>query len=71
MEDSLVIQARRIAGDFLLEQVKTSYQIIGKGIVNKVCIVETESCKLVVRMNDTGTFPNFLASLDLRCCPLV
>ncbi|MDQ0901303.1 fructosamine kinase family protein [Paenibacillus sp. V4I7] len=60
MEDSLVIQARRIAGDFLLEQVKTSYQIIGKGNVNKVCVVETESRKVVVRMNDKGTYPNFI-----------
>ncbi|SFF26180.1 hypothetical protein SAMN04487969_12121 [Paenibacillus algorifonticola] len=43
MEDSVVTQAERIAGDFLLEQVKASYQIIGKGIVNQVCVVETES----------------------------
>lgn len=35
MEDSVVIQAERIAGDFLREQVNTSYQIIGKGSVNK------------------------------------
>ena len=45
MEDSIVIQAERIAGDFLLEQVKTSYRIIGKGITNQVCVVETESRK--------------------------
>ena len=59
MEDSVVIQAERIAGDFLLEQVKTSYQIIGKGITNQVCVVETESRKVVVRMNDKDTFPSF------------
>jgi aminoglycoside phosphotransferase (APT) family kinase protein len=60
MEDSVVIQAERIAGDFLLEQVKTSYQIIGKGIVNQVCVVETESRKVVVRMNDTGTYASYI-----------
>jgi aminoglycoside phosphotransferase (APT) family kinase protein len=60
MEDSVVIQAERIAGDFLLEQTKTSYQIIGKGIINQVCVVETESRKVVVRMNDKDTFPSFI-----------
>lgn len=60
MEDSVVTQAGRIAGDFLLEQVKASYQIIGKGFVNQVCVVETESRKVVVRMNDTGTYPSYL-----------
>jgi tRNA A-37 threonylcarbamoyl transferase component Bud32 len=60
MEDSVVIQAERIAGDFLLEQTKTSYQIIGKGIINQVCVVETESRKVVVRMNDNDTFPSFM-----------
>ncbi|WP_028550302.1 aminoglycoside phosphotransferase family protein [Paenibacillus sp. UNC451MF] len=60
MEDSVVIQAERIAGYFLLEQVKTSYQIVGKGTVNKVCVVETESRKVVVRMNDSSTFPSFI-----------
>lgn len=60
MEDSVVIQAERIASDFLLEQVKTSYPIIGKGITNQVCIVETERHKVVVRMNDNDTFPSFI-----------
>ncbi|XEC95974.1 aminoglycoside phosphotransferase family protein [Paenibacillus tarimensis] len=60
MEDSVVTRAERIAGDFLLEQVKTSYQIIGKGFVNQVCVVETESRKVVVRMNDTGTYPSYM-----------
>jgi aminoglycoside phosphotransferase (APT) family kinase protein len=60
MEDSVVMQAERIAGDFLLEQTKTSYQIIGKGIINQVCVVETESHKVVVRMNDKDTFPSFI-----------
>lgn len=60
MEHSVVMQAERITGDFLLEQPKTSYQIIGKGIVNQVCVVETESHKVVVRMNDKDTFPCFV-----------
>lgn len=60
MEDSIVIQAERIAGDFLQEQVKSSYQIIGKGIVNQVCLVETESDKVIVRMNDKGTYQSFI-----------
>jgi len=59
MEVSVVLQAERIAGDFLREQVKTSYQIIGKGNTNQVCVVETESHKVVVRMNDKDTFPEF------------
>lgn len=60
MEDSTVKQAERIAGDFLQEQVKTSYQIIGKGITNQICVVETESHKVVVRMNDKDEFPEFV-----------
>ena len=60
MEDSVVIQAERIAGDFLLEQVKTSYQIIGKGITNQVCVVETESRKVVVRMNNKDSYPSYM-----------
>lgn len=60
MEDSLVKQAERITGNFLQEQVKTTYQIIGKGMTNQVCVVETESNKVVVRMNDKDTFPSFI-----------
>jgi aminoglycoside phosphotransferase (APT) family kinase protein len=60
MKDSLVKQAARIAGDFLEEQVKNSYQILGKGITNQVCVVETEIHKVVVRMNDEDTFPSFI-----------
>jgi aminoglycoside phosphotransferase (APT) family kinase protein len=60
MEDSVVTQAERIAGDFLREQTKTSYQIIGKGITNQVCVVETKSHKVVVRMNDKDTLPSFI-----------
>jgi len=60
MEESVVIQAERIACDFLLEQAKTSYQIIGKGIINQICVVETESHKVVVRMNDKDSFPSFI-----------
>lgn len=60
MEDAEVIQAERIAGDFLREQIITSYQIIGKGITNQVCVVETRSHKVVVRMNDKDSFPSFI-----------
>ncbi|WP_219834838.1 phosphotransferase family protein [Paenibacillus sp. R14(2021)] len=60
MDDAVVTQAERIAGDILLEQVKASYQIIGKGFVNQVCVVETERRKVVVRMNDTGTYPSYV-----------
>lgn len=60
MEESVIIQAERIACNFLLEQVKTSYQIIGKGIINQIVVVETESHKVVVRMNEKDTFPSFI-----------
>ncbi|WP_337099416.1 phosphotransferase family protein [Paenibacillus sp. YIM B09110] len=56
---SAVKRAERFASDFLLEQVKTSYQIIDKGIVNQVCVVETENCKVVVRMNDIGSYSSY------------
>ncbi|WP_454191068.1 phosphotransferase [Paenibacillus sp. Marseille-Q7038] len=60
MGDSLIIQAERIVTNFLLEQVKTSYPIIGKGFVNQVFLVETESCIVVVRMNDIGAYPIYV-----------
>ncbi len=60
MKDSVVKQAERIASDFLLEQTITSYQIIGKGTVNQVCVVETERHNVVVRMNNKDTFPSFI-----------
>jgi len=60
MEKSVVLQAERIACDFLQEQVKSSYQIIGKGIINQIFVVETESHKVVVRMNDKDTFQSFI-----------
>jgi tRNA A-37 threonylcarbamoyl transferase component Bud32 len=60
MKNSVVLKAERIAGDFLQERVKKSLQIIGKGIVNQVCIAETDNSKVVVRMNDAGTYPCFV-----------
>lgn len=60
MENSVVIQAEQITGNFLQEQVKSSYQVIGKGIANQVCVVETENHKVVVRMNDKDTFPEYV-----------
>ncbi|MEH6991727.1 aminoglycoside phosphotransferase family protein [Neobacillus drentensis] len=60
MKNSVVLKAERIAGDFLQERVKKSLQIIGKGIVNQVCVAETDNSKVVVRMNDAGTYPCFV-----------
>ncbi|WP_339293973.1 aminoglycoside phosphotransferase family protein [Paenibacillus sp. FSL W7-1279] len=60
MGESVATQAERIASDFLHEEIKTSYQIIGKGIVNQVFVVETKSRKVVVRMNDSAAFPSYV-----------
>ncbi|MET3851473.1 phosphotransferase [Paenibacillus sp. OAE614] len=60
MDDSLVKQAARIAGNFLQEKVIASYQIKGKGITNQVCVVETELHKVVVRMNGKDEYPSFI-----------
>lgn len=60
MKESLVKQAARIAGHFLQEEVKTSYQIEGKGITNQVCVVETEINKVVVRMNVKDEYQSFI-----------
>ncbi|RED32178.1 phosphotransferase family protein [Paenibacillus sp. VMFN-D1] len=60
MNESLVKQAARIAGHFLQEEVKTSYQIEGKGITNQVCVVETEINKVVVRMNVKDEYQSFI-----------
>jgi fructosamine-3-kinase len=59
MQDAFVRQAARIAGDFLQEQVRASYPIIGKGVANQVCVVETENHKVVVRMNDKAAYSGF------------
>lgn len=60
MKNSIVRQAEQIASEFLLEQVKCSHQIVGKGFVNQVCLVETASHKVVVRMNDPDTYSTFV-----------
>lgn len=60
MKNSVVNQAEQIASDFLLEPVKCSHHIIGKGFVNQVCLVETASHKVVVRMNDPDTYSTFV-----------
>ncbi|SEO03621.1 phosphotransferase [Paenibacillus sp. OV219] len=60
MNESIVLQAEKIASDFLKEQVKASYPIIDKGIINQVCVVETESHKVVVRMNGKDTYASFV-----------
>ncbi|OMF11425.1 phosphotransferase [Paenibacillus amylolyticus] len=60
MKNSIVNQAEQIANDFLLEKVTCSYHIVGKGFVNQVCLVETASHKVIVRMNNPDTYPTFL-----------
>lgn len=60
MEDSVVLQAEQIASGFLQESVKASYPIIGKGFVNQVCVVETDSRNVVVRMNDTAAYSSYV-----------
>ncbi|WP_145325163.1 aminoglycoside phosphotransferase family protein [Paenibacillus xylanexedens] len=60
MKNSVVNQAEQIASDFLLEKVTCSHHIIGKGFVNQVCLVETASHKVVVRMNDPDTYSTFV-----------
>ncbi|WP_145151561.1 aminoglycoside phosphotransferase family protein [Paenibacillus xylanexedens] len=60
MKNSIVNQAEQIASDFLLEKVTCSHHIVGKGFVNQVCLVETASHKVVVRMNNPDTYPTFL-----------
>ncbi|WP_342570964.1 aminoglycoside phosphotransferase family protein [Paenibacillus sp. FSL R5-0749] len=60
MKNSVVRQAEQIASDFLLEKVKCSHHILGKGFVNQVCLVETASRKVVVRMNDPDTYSTFV-----------
>ncbi|QHW30903.1 aminoglycoside phosphotransferase family protein [Paenibacillus rhizovicinus] len=60
MKNAVVIQAERIAADYLGEQVRSAYQIVGKGFVNQVCVVEGEQRKIVIRMNDRGTYPDYV-----------
>ncbi|MEO2257096.1 aminoglycoside phosphotransferase family protein [Paenibacillus amylolyticus] len=60
MKNSIVRQAEQIASEFLLEQVTCSHHIVGKGFVNQVCLVETASHKVVVRMNDPDTYFTFV-----------
>ncbi|WP_340399326.1 aminoglycoside phosphotransferase family protein [Paenibacillus sp. FSL H8-0079] len=60
MKNFIVNQAEQIASDFLLEKVTCSHHIVGKGFVNQVCLVETASHKVIVRMNNPDTYPTFL-----------
>ncbi|MBD3919196.1 aminoglycoside phosphotransferase family protein [Paenibacillus sp. PR3] len=59
-KDTVIIRAEQIAGDFLQEQVIGSYQILDKGMINQVCVVETERNKVVVRMNNQSTYPSYI-----------
>ncbi|WP_405115831.1 aminoglycoside phosphotransferase family protein [Paenibacillus sp. FSL K6-1217] len=60
MKDRVITQAERLAVDYLQETVKASYQIIGKGFVNQVCVVETAAHKVVVRMNSADAYPGYV-----------
>ncbi|MBS4220324.1 aminoglycoside phosphotransferase family protein [Bacillus sp. FJAT-49711] len=60
MIQSHVSKAERITEDFLQERVIKSYQIIGKGSVNQVCVAETNNRKVVVRMNKADTYSSFV-----------
>ncbi|WP_308634900.1 phosphotransferase family protein [Paenibacillus silvisoli] len=58
-ENSILLRAERIAGDYLREPITESYPIVGKGMVNQVCVVATERRKVVVRMNDEAAYTRF------------
>src|SRR5690606_12411305 len=60
MNKIVLNKAEQIAEDFLQEKAKDSYEILGKGIVNEVCVVETDNNKVVIRMNSKDTYPTFL-----------
>lgn len=60
MKNSIVVKAERMAEDFLQDSIQNSYQIVDKGIVNQVCVVETKGRKIVVRMNDKQTYSSFV-----------
>lgn len=58
--NTVLSKAEQIAEDFLQENAKDSYEILGKGIVNEVCVVETDNNKVVIRMNSKDTYSTFL-----------
>ncbi|RAP77774.1 aminoglycoside phosphotransferase family protein [Paenibacillus montanisoli] len=60
MKDAVVMRAEQIAVEYLQERVTESYQILGKGSVNQVCVVKTGSRTVVVRMNDAGSYAGFV-----------
>ncbi|MCR2822317.1 aminoglycoside phosphotransferase family protein [Lederbergia panacisoli] len=60
MVDLVLLKAEQITEDFLQERVKKSFQIIGKGSVNQVCVVETDNSKVVVRMNNSTSYSTFV-----------
>ncbi|PYY30852.1 Neomycin-kanamycin phosphotransferase type V [Paenibacillus illinoisensis] len=60
MKNESIVLAERIASHFLQEKVKAAHQIVGKGFVNQVCVVETEEHNVIVRMNDKDQYPIFL-----------
>lgn len=59
-KDAVMMRAEQIASEFLQEPALASYQIVGKGMVNQVLVIETERNKVVVRMNDRNTYPSYI-----------
>jgi len=60
MKDEVIVLAERIASHFLQEKVKAAHQIMGKGFVNQVCLVETDRHNVIVRMNHKDSYPIFM-----------
>ncbi|MBO7747175.1 aminoglycoside phosphotransferase family protein [Paenibacillus sp. MWE-103] len=58
-KDAEALQAEEIAAGFLGERVRASYPIVGKGMVNRVYVVETASRKVVARMNDAAALADY------------
>ncbi len=51
---------RGLATHIILFCQRSITNVVGKGNINQVCVVETESRKVVIRMNDQDTFPSFV-----------
>lgn len=60
MTAAMIRQAEQIATNYFKEQVVSSYAIIGKGSVNQIAVVETDSMKAVIRMNGISTYEDYV-----------
>lgn len=54
------IQAEQIVKRFCQEKITSSWPIVGKGFVNQVYGVETDSRKIIVRLNNADTYSEYL-----------